>query len=387
MLNQIFAILALNFRNLRQRLWPSLVVVVGMACVVGVLLSMLSFTLSLTKTYSETGEPDRALVLAPTAQKEAGGALPRNYLPLIAEKPGVATGADGKPLAEAEAILVTNVPRRVDAIPMYVSVRGMGPHSIALRPKFKLIAGRMFRPGAREVIVGRSAQNAFAGTDIGDKIILPDGQWPVVGVFTMGGDITESLFLADRDTLMGAGKRKNYNSVLVRLTSPAAYTTFRQAVLSDPTLAVAVERQTDYYDRFNGDITSFLTAVAYIVAAIMAVGALFAALNTMYAAVSARTREIATLRALGFGALPVILSVITEALALTITGALIGAAIAWIVFDGNQTSSGNAAFNLSVSPYLVGIGVAWAVVVGLMGSLLPSIHAARQPVATALRAT
>lgn len=387
MFKQIFTVLAMNFGNLRQRFWPSLVVVVGMACVVGVLLSMMSFTEGLVTSITNTGNPGNAIILSLSAQGEGGSNLPRNNYALIATKPGIAGDASGKPLAEAEIISSVTMYRRQDGLPTRMGVRGIGPQSMPLRPKFRLVQGRMLRTGARELVVGRAAQGQYAGTNLGDKVIMPDGEWPIVGVFTMGGDASEGNFLADRDTLMSVLKKTNYNSILVRLTAPSAFETFRKAVAADPTLSVTVERQPDYLQRTTGQLSAFLSAIAYTIAGIMAFGAMFGALNTMYAAVASRVREIATLRALGFGTLPVVLSVITEALVLTITGSLIGAAFAWICFDGNQKSSGSNVFNLSVSPHLIMIGILWAIVVGLIGSLLPSIRAARLPVATALRAT
>lgn len=386
MVKQIFAVLGMNFRNLRQRFWPSLVVVVGMACVVGVLLSMMSFTEGLVTSITNTGDPDNAIVLSLSAQGEGGSNLPRNDYALLATKPGVAKDAAGKPLAEAEITSGVTMYRKQDGLPNRMGIRGIGPQSMALRPKFKLVQGRMLRSGARELVVGHAAQGQFAGTNLGDKVIMPVGQWPIVGVFTMDGDSTESNFLADRDTLMGVLKKSTYNSVLVKLTAPSAFDTFRKAVAADPTLSVTVERQPAYLQRTTGQFSTFLSAIAYTIAGIMAFGAMFGSLNIMYAAVATRAREIATLRALGFATAPVVLSVITEALLLTVSGSLIGAAFAWVCFNGNQKSSGAQVFNLSVSPHLIMIGILWAVVVGLVGSLMPSIRAARLPVASALRA-
>jgi putative ABC transport system permease protein len=207
-----------------------------------------------------------------------------------------------------------------------------------------------------------------------------------VGVFTMGGDLNEGYFLADRDTMMSANKKNTYNSVLVRLTSLAAYAGVKRALTTNPALQVSVERETDYYLRTTAQFSGFLNAVAYMIGGIMALGAMFGALNTMYAAVAARAREIATLRALGFGATPVVLSVMSESLILCLVGALIGATIAGALFDGNQKAVGSYVFNLTISPGLILIGVIWALVVGLVGGFLPSIRAARLPVATALRA-
>jgi putative ABC transport system permease protein len=221
---------------------------------------------------------------------------------------------------------------------------------------------------------------------IGDKVILPDGEWPIVGSFK-SGDVLEGQVLGDVETVMTATRRKNYNTVLVRLASYDSMDTFKKALTTNPALSVSVERHSDWYQRFTAGFTAFLTGLAYTVGIIMAIGALFGCLNTMYAAVSTRGREIATLRALGFGALPVAISVILEAVVLSVTGALIGAAIAWTLYDGKQDVFGNNIFHLKVSPSLIELGVIWAFIVALLGGLFPSIRAARRPVVEALRAT
>jgi putative ABC transport system permease protein len=386
-MKQIIAIVSMNFKSLPQRFWSSLVVVVGMACVVGVLLSMMSFTIGLVTAVNNSGDPGRAIVMSPSVQAESQSNLPRSDLPIVADAPGIARDAQGRPLAEGEASVSLPMTNKVTHLASAMTLRGLGPQSFKLRPKFKLVEGRMFHTGKRELIVGRAAQGQFARTNVGDKVIQLDGEWPIVGVFTMDGDITESNFFADRDTMMTANKKLTYNSVLVRLTLPSAFAAFRRAITTNPALQVSVERDSDYRSRTTAQASALLTGIAYVVGGVMAIGAMFGALNTMYAAVGARTREIVTLRALGFGAAPVVLSVITEALLLALVGALIGAAIAWLCFNGNQKAVAGNVFNLAVSPGLVLTGIIWALVVGFLGGLFPSIRAARLPVATALRAT
>jgi putative ABC transport system permease protein len=244
----------------------------------------------------------------------------------------------------------------------------------------------MFQAGKREMIVGIGTQIQYRNMKIGDKVILPDGEWPIVGAYK-SGDVLEGQVLGDADTLMSATRRKNYNTVLVRLASLDSLDRFKKALTTNPALAVAVERHSDWYQRFSGRATGFLTGLAYAVGAIMAIGALFGCLNTMYTAVSTRGREIATLRALGFGAFPVAVSVMLEAVFLSVTGALIGAAIAWTLYDGKLDNFGGALFPLTVSPSLIGLGIFWAFIVALLGGLFPSIRAARRPVVEALRAT
>jgi putative ABC transport system permease protein len=385
-MQQTLAIVGMNFKGLRCRFWPALVVVTGMACVVGVLLSMMSFTVGIVTAFAEAGDPGRAIILSLSAQSEMQSGIPRAVFPMVADADGIAKER-GKPLAEAEAVVTVPMVNKMTNLDSTMVLRGLGPQSIRLRPKFRLLAGRMFAPGTRELIVGRAAQGQFAGTAIGDKVLLPDGQWSVVGVFSMQGDITEGSFFADRDTMMAANRKSTYNSVLARFSSPAGFAALRRAIAANPALHVDIERDSDYYLRTTANASAFLKAVATMVGATMAIGAVFAALNTMYGAVASRAREIATLRALGFGGTPVVLSVVAEALALCVTGAGIGALIAWVLFDGNAKAVNSSVFVLRVSPSLVMTGLVWALVVGLLGGLPPAIRAARLPIAIALRAT
>jgi putative ABC transport system permease protein len=385
-MKQTLAIIGMNFKGLRSRVWPALVVVTGMACVVGVLLSMMSFTVGIVTAFAEAGDPGRAIILSLSAQTEMQSGIARAVFPMVADADGIAKDRD-KPQAEAEAVVTVPMVNKVTRLDSVMVLRGLGPQSIRLRPKFRLLAGRMFVPGKRELIVGRAAQGQFAGTAIGDKVLLPDGEWSIVGAFSMQGDITEGNFFADRDTMMAANRKPTYNSVLVRLSSPADFAALKRAIAANPALRVDIERDSDYYLRTTANTSAFLKAIAYMVGATMAIGAVFAALNTMYGAVASRTREIATLRALGFGGTPVVLSVVVEALALCVTGALIGALIAWALFDGNAKAVNSSVFVLRVSPDLAMTGLIWALVVGLLGGLPPAIRAARLPIATALRAT
>ena len=387
MFKQILSVTSMNIKSLPQRFWPSLVIVIGMACVVGVMLSMLSLTSGIVSAYTSAGDTAHAIVFSTSAQSETQSNLPRSDFDAVADSPGVAKDAAGKPLADAEILLNMPVVRKADGLDSTMLLRAIGPQGIALRPNFKLVEGRMFRPGARELIVGRAAQGQFADTRIGDKVILPDGQWPIVGVFTTKGDFLEGELIGDRDTAMTANKKTQYSAVLVKLTAPSAFETFRRAVTTNPALQTSVERQSAYFERQVMQTAAVVSVTAYVIGFVMAIGAMFGALNTMYAAVGARTREIATLRALGFGSTAVVISVISEALLLALTGALIGAAVAWMMFDGNQKALGANVFNLTVSPGLILTGVLWAMVVGLLGGLFPSVRAARLPVATAIRAT
>jgi putative ABC transport system permease protein len=386
LMRQIWTVSALNFHNLRGRLWQSLVIVVGMACVVGVLLSMLSLSEGMYRAYTGTGDPGRAIVVSQGADNEVISHISRDVGAIIATAPGVAKDGAGRPIADPGVLVGVPAIKKRHNSDSYIFMRGFGPQGFALRPDLKIVSGRKFEPGRRELIAGVGAQGQFAGMNIGDQVILADGPWKIVGSFTSSRDILEGEIVGDSDTLMPAVRLKNYNSVIVRLDSQESLAAFKKALTSNSVLSVSVERQTDWYHKINDQFYTFFSGLAYGIGAILAVGALFCTVNILYAAVAARSQEIATLRALGYGALPVAVSVLMESLCLSIIGALIGAAIAWLLYDGQQDSMWINVFYLTVSPAMVGIGILWAVVVALLGGLLPSIRAARRPVAEALRA-
>jgi putative ABC transport system permease protein len=387
-LRQIAAVTGLNLRNLHSRLGPSLVIVAGMAAAIGVLIAILSLAAGYAELQRRTGDPERAIILPQTADTEGAGAISRGVLGDITTMPGIARDKDGASLADPEYVSILLANRRpAGRAPGLATLRGMGRKGLALRPELKIVAGRMFRPGARELIVGTALQPEFRGFDVGDKVIMQDGQWPIVGSFTTGGDVLEGQIIGDTAVLMSAARRNAFNSVIVRLDGPNGLKALERALAARPRLAVRAERQSEYYERTSQDTASFFRAVAYAVGGIMALGALFGALNTMYSAVGARTQEIATLRALGFGGMAVAVSVIAESVLLAVTGALIGIGLAWALFNGQGYAFGEVLFHLAVSPALVAVGLAWALAVALLGGILPAIRAARLPVVDALRAT
>jgi putative ABC transport system permease protein len=385
MFRQIWIVSALNFKSLKSRFWQSMVIVVGLGATIGVLLSMMSLTAGLRQAYFNSGDPGRAIVTSQGAESEGTSNIARADAPVIMDAPGIAKDKDGRPLADRALNMGLPVLHK-NGTKGFTTLRGFGPKGVALRPEFHMVAGRMFQAGKRELIVGVGAQASFQHMNIGDKVIMPNGEWPIVGSYTTG-DILDGQLIGDTETMLTALKHTAYNSILVRLTSQDALSTFRKAITTNPALQVTVTRHSDWYQKVSNQSTSFLAVMAYIVGTVMAIGALFGCLNTMYAAVSTRGREIATLRALGYGAFPVAVSVILEAVTLAVVGALIGAAVAWALNDSHQAVWGQNIFHLRVSPAEIGLGVSWAVVVALLGGMLPSIRAARRPVVEALRAT
>ena len=390
---QLIAVSSISLRGLPHRAASSVVIVIGTAGVVAVLLSVLALSTGLAGTLTATGSADRAIVLHAQAANEIGSNLAHDAIPTILDAPGIAKDANHKAIASAEALASVNLQRRDNGKLSTLTLRGVAAQQLqALRPELHLVHGRLFHSGLRELIVGRSAQERYANLGVGSHVKFGENEWTIVGDFDSGGGAHDSEVLGDIDTVLAAYQRSTYNSVIVKLANKDALATLRAALLHDPTLSVQVFSETEYYAQQSQTFARFLGLIARVISIIMAVGAIFAALNTMYSAVSTRAVEIATLRAIGFGALGVVVSVILEALVLSILGALVGAALAWAVFDGNTVSTiaggslSQVVFHLRIGSALIMLGIIWACVVGLIGGLAPAIRAARIPVAVALRA-
>jgi putative ABC transport system permease protein len=386
MLRQVWIASSLNFRNLPRRSWQSLVIVVGMGCVIGVLLSMLSMTEGLYQSARKMGAPGLALVVSMGAQSEGQSSIPRDQARTVMDAPGIARAADGSALADPQVIVGLSALLRKNDGKTSIALMGVGPKGLVLRPELHLVSGRMFRAGRRELIVGVGAQGRFQNMAVGDKVILPDGEWPIVGSFVTG-DIQESALIGDAETVMQAIRHPAFHAVLAKMASPDSLATFHRSLTTNPALRVDAMWQRDWFIKSSADLFTMFDIIVYGVGVILAVGALFGCFNTMYAAVDARTGEIATLRALGFGGIAVAMSVLLEATALSLAGALIGAGYAWLRYDGVETGFNSNVFKLTVSPSMVGIAILWAVSIAVLGGLLPSIRAARLTVAEALRPT
>jgi len=390
MFKQVGAVTLMNLKSVPQRLGTSLVIIIGIAGVVGVLVSVLAMSTGMIKTMENSGRDDRAVILRNGSTSETGSVITRDAARLILDSAGVKRDAAGNPVGSAEALRLLTLFTKGDNMEANVILRGVGPKLREVRPEFQLTAGRMFTPAVNEAIIGKAAARLYKGAGIGDKITTREATWTIVGTFTSGGDSHESELFADADTLMSNGRRGAFQSIVVMLESPGAFQKFKDALTSNPALAVDVSPEREYFAQRSKSISRVISIIAYVVGGIMAVGAIFGALNTMYSAVSARLREIATLRAIGFGATAMVVSVLAEALLLAGIGGVIGAALAWLFFNGHAVSTGGAAtgqliFELSVSPQLVIVGIVWACVIGLLGGLFPAVRAARLPVATALR--
>jgi putative ABC transport system permease protein len=387
---QVREIVLMNLRSIPQRAGASTVIIVGIAGVVAVLVAMLSMSSGLDKTLSATGAMDRAIVLRGGSNGELSSFFDRASSTLIRQDPSVARNEDGQPIASRELIVITEVPRKGQKNGTNVTLRGVEPIGFTLRSELKVVEGRRPRPGIREIIVGRSAQKQFDGLEVGARLQFRGSDWYIVGVFSTNGDAHESELWADAEAVQSAFQRTGFSSVLAQLTSPDAYDSMKARLKADPTITVDVEREQDYFSKQSRQLTFLIGWLAGIITVIMGFGALFGALNTMYSAVSARTAEIGTLRALGFGALPVIASVMAEALILAGSGGILGALLAYVLFNGYSVSTlgsnfTQVAFDFAVTPRLVLLGLGSAMVIGFLGGLMPAVRAARLPVTAALR--
>jgi putative ABC transport system permease protein len=389
-LTQVREIVLMNLRSIPQRLGASFVIVVGIGGVVGVLIAMLSMSSGLTKTLSATGQPDRAVILRGGSQgSELASFMDRGSATLVKQDPAILRAPDSLPMASGEIIVIVEVPRPGDTIGANVSMRGVESKGFLMRPEVKLVAGRNFRPGLRELIVGDGAYHQFVGLDVGDTLRIRGQTWDIVGRFH-SGDAHDSEIWTDVETAQGAFGRSGVSSVIVKLTSPDAFEPLKARLTSNPQLNVDVRTERDFFSAQSAGLVTAIGFVTGVVSIIMAIGALFGALNTMYSAVSSRTAEIGTLRALGFGALPVVASVMAEAMALSLAGGMLGAGIAFALFNGYSVSTmgggfTQVAFNFAVTPALVIRGLVWALAIGFIGGFFPAIRAARLPVTQSLR--
>lgn len=389
--SQIGSVAKFGLLSIPQRRGSVAAALFGIVGVVGVLVSVLSMAAGFKKTMAASSSPDSAIVLRTGANDEMSSGLEREETRLLAEAAGIARGPEG-PLASAELFVIINLPKRSTGTDANVPLRGVEPPAFHVREKFKLLQGRPFERGKNEVIVGVGAAKEFSNLDVGNKFRVGRNEWEVVGVFSAGGGTAESEIWTDAAVLQTAFHRGNsFQSVYAKLTAPDAFFQFSNSVASDPRLSVRPMRQADFYSEQSTMLNGLITTLGYLVATLMAVGAVFGALNTMYNSVSARNREIATLRALGFGSGTVVVSVMLESVAVALVGGAIGGAVAYFAFNGFHTATVNwqsfsqVTFAFNVTPHLLVEGIVWATIIGLIGGLLPALRAARLPIASALR--
>lgn len=390
-LSQVAAITAVTLRSIHQRLGSSIVAIVGIAGVVIVFIAVLSIAEGFRAAMTEAGDPQTAIVMRSGSDTEMTSTLMGDEARIVADAPGVQRGPEG-PHVSPELFVIVNHPMRRSGSDANVPLRGVSPAVLKVRDEVRVVEGRMFEQGRNEIIVGRAALLQFVGLDVGTNVRWGENTWTVVGVFEAGGAVSESELWCDVRVLQPAYRRGNsYNAIYVKLESPQSFQTLKDTLTTDPRLNVMVVRENEYFAEQGTVLQTIIRTIGFGIAALMGLGAIFGAVNTMYTAVAARTREIATLRALGFGRTPVLVSVLIESLLLSVVGGVIGGLLAWVAFDGYQTATMNwqsfsqVAFSFAVTPSLLIQGLTYAAIMGLFGGLLPAIRAARLPVVTALR--
>jgi putative ABC transport system permease protein len=381
----------IGIASLPQRWGASSVIVVGIAGVVGVLVAMLAMGEGFSATLNQTGSDDTAIILRGGSQAETNSVITRDQIPLIGNLAGIAKDDKGQPAISPELSQVVNLPTKADGSDANVQVRGVGESAWAIRPNVRLVEGRKFNQGLRELVVGQGAQRQFRGLEVGHRIELANQDWEIVGKFA-AGDSHDSELWGDAQTIASTYNRSAYQSVTARLDGRNGFKLLKSALADDPRLKLDVLTTHDYYARQSEQLSKLIRILGIVIGTIMAIGAVFGALNTMYAAVASRAREIATMRALGFRGLPVVVAVMLETMLLALLGGVLGAAIAWLVFNGYTVSTlgsnfSQVVFQFKVSPQLLWSGLKWALGIGLIGGLFPALRAARLPVTTALRAT
>src|SRR6266851_1962164 len=383
--------LVYNVRSVKARWTSTIVAVVGIAGTVGVFVAMLSLARGFKATLVSSGSAENALITRAGATSEMTSGVSLDSVKIIQDAPGIARGPEG-PLLTPEAVLMAPIPLRSTGTDANVELRGVSPNVFAIRRNIKIIEGRMFQPGLSELVAGKNAKVTYSGLTLGSTIGLGSVRWQVVGIFDAGGSAFDSEVWGDAHLLNGAYKRPDtrFQSVTVHLASPAALQQLRDTLTADPRLNVDVTREIDYYAKQSTRMTALISILGGFVAAIMAIGAVFGALNTMYSAVAERGREIATMRALGFGAAAVVISFLIEALLISFVGGGLGC-LAVLPLNGLTTSTmnfqtfSNLAFAFKITPELLVKGVLFALSMGLIGGLLPAVRAASRPVASALR--
>ena len=388
---QTIAVTLLSIRTIPQRIASSVVAVVGIAGVVIVFVAVLSIGEGFRAAMTVAGSPNRALVMRSGADSEMTSGIAGTEADVVKQAPGLARQGN-RAIASAELFVIVDLNKRSTGTPANVPLRGIEPTALQVRDEVKLLEGRMFQFGTNEAIVGRAAARQFSGVDLGSLFRSGQLAMKIVGVFTSAGSVAETEIWCDTRLLQGVYRRGNsYQSVLARLDSPASFDTFKNWLTTNPQLNVQVRRENDYYGAQSTTMTSLIRGIGYIIAALMGIGAVFGAILTMYTAVASRTREIATLRALGFNTTSVLVSVLTESMALAVIGGLAGGVAAYLGFNGFQTSTMNfqtfsqVAFAFAVTPSLLIQGLSYALVMGLVGGLFPAIRAARLPISSALR--
>jgi putative ABC transport system permease protein len=381
-----------NLRSIRARWVSSVVAIVGIAGTVGVFVAMLALAKGLEATLVTSGSPNSAIVSRAGSTSDMDTAVSRESARIIGDAPGVGRTKNDEPIVSGEVLAVASLPASGSGESINVQLRGVTPLALQARDVLKIAEGRFFDPGMAELVVGQNARRVVAGMQLGRRARFAGREWTVVGILDGGGSAFDSEIWCDATLLQQAFDRPVglFQVVAVKLEAPDSLTRFKDALTADPRLGVQVERERDYYARQSLVASAVIRVVGFLVVSVMGIGAVFAGLNTMYSAVAARAREVATLRALGFGPISVVISFVFESLVIALLGGVLGC-LAVFPVNGlavsilNFRTFSQLAFAFRVTPGILGMGLAFALGIGLVGGASPAIHAARLPVASALR--
>ena len=385
-MKQYLSLLWMNLASIPARLGLIATIVIGVGCAVGVLVSMLAMGAGAQRQVMGNVRPDRVNVFSVGAQGAMQSSIPRDIAAQIRDLPGIRRNAAGKPIAMSQIMVFIQARDKVSGAKINFPLIGATQEMTDYSPELHLTSGRLFRPGLRELIAGNVCARKFAGFALGDKRPMRGGDWTIVGTFDMGTTEGSCLVFADTEVLMTAFGRNTFNQVAVMLDSPARFAAFADAVKTNPTMHAEVKTEAEVMEQNISQLRGMLNFVSYFVGTIMAVAATLGAVNSLYAVVDSRRRELATLRALGFRAVPVVASILTESILLALPGALLGVGLAWVLFNGLTASPFGFSFHLAVTASTVATGITWALVMGVLGGFLPAVRAARVPVTVALRA-
>ena len=385
-MKQYLSLLWMNLASIPARLGLIATIVIGVGCAVGVLVSMLAMGAGAQRQVMGNVRPDRVNVFSVGAQGAMQSSIPRDIAAQIRDLPGIRRNAAGKPIAMSQIMVFIQARDKVSGAKINFPLIGATQEMTDYSPELHLTSGRLFRPGLRELIAGNVCARKFAGFALGDKRPMRGGDWTIVGTFDMGTTEGSCLVFADTEVLMTAFGRNTFNQVAAMLDSPARFAAFADAVKTNPTMHAEVKTEAEVMEQNISQLRGMLNFVSYFVGTIMAVAATLGAVNSLYAVVDSRRRELATLRALGFRAVPVVASILTESILLALPGALLGVGLAWVLFNGLTASPFGFSFHLAVTASTVATGVTWALVMGVLGGFLPALRAARVPVTVALRA-
>jgi putative ABC transport system permease protein len=381
---QSLAMLLVNLSGVRERMASVLTIIIGVTCAVGVLVSMLAMGTGARRQEMGNVRADRVVLITSGARVWQSD-ISREEAAAVLELPGILKGSGGEPIVVPETEVPVEGRRRVLGNRIFFPLIGTTPTVTQYRPEMRFTGGRMFQTGLHELIAGNSCARQFTGFDIGDRRPIHGTDWTVVGHFDLGQD-QQCFVFADVDSIMSTFSRNTYSSVSVRLQSPSDFDAFRDAVKGNPALHLEAKREREIMEDGFKELNAILNFVSYFVGTIMAIGATLGAVNSLYAIVDSRRRELATLRAIGFGPGPIVVSVLSESVLWALPGALLGCALSWALFNGLSASPFGYSFQLAVTPSLAVLGILWALGMGLLGGLLPALRAARVPVTTALRA-